>query len=113
MDAIEGRLTNCGNLCAKVRPDRMMNIPKTLPTLPHEIHEWIEIQVWQEGGQKYWVSGSYSPGGERRHIYCDALISAYSTREEAIRIGMTIARQASAARLIAGVPFRCNFKDEP
>ena len=91
----------------------MMNIPKTLPTLPHEIHEWIEIQVWQEGPHKYWVTGSYSPGGKRNHIYSDALISAYATREEAISIGMAIAQRASAARLIASLPFRCSFKEEP
>lgn len=90
-----------------------MDTPTTLPRLPHQLHEWIEIQIWQEDSKKYWVSGSYSPGGERRHIYSDALISAYATREEAMSIGMTIAQRASAARLIAGLPFRCSFKEEP
>ena len=45
------------------------------------------------------------------HIYKDALIASYSTHEEAVEVGKAIARQASAARLIAGLPFRCSFKE--
>ena len=88
-----------------------MKNPMALPALQHELHEWIEIQVWQQDRHTFLVSGSYSPEGQRKHIYSDALIASYSTREEAIEIGKAIAQQASAARLIAGLPFRCNFKD--
>ncbi|AMC35366.1 hypothetical protein [Janthinobacterium sp. B9-8] len=89
----------------------MMNYPKILPTLPHVLHEWIEIQVWQQDRNTFVVSGSYSQDGLQMHIYNDALIASYSTHEEAIEVGKAIARQASAARLIASLPFCCSFKE--
>jgi hypothetical protein len=82
-----------------------------LSTLPHELHEWIEIQVGSEGAG-FWVYGLYSPGGRKQLRYDDALIAVCLTREEAIRLGESIAQQASAARLIAGLPFCCSFKEE-
>ena len=88
-----------------------MNNPKMLPTLPHELHEWIEIQVWQQDRNTFLVSGSYSQNGQKMHVYKDALIASYSTHKEAIEVGKAIAQQASAARLIASLPFRCSFKE--
>ena len=88
-----------------------MKNPKTLPALQHELHEWIEIQVWQQDSHTFLVSGSYSLDGQKMHRYNDALIASYSTHEEAIEIGKAIAQQASAARLIASLPFRCSFKE--
>lgn len=88
-----------------------MKNQKTLPVLQHELHEWIEIQLWQQDRHTFLISGSYSPGGKKAQIYNDALIASYLTREEAVEVGKTIAQRASAARLLAGVPFRCNFKE--
>jgi hypothetical protein len=82
-----------------------------LPALQHELHEWIEIQVWQQDHNTYQVSGSYSQNVQKMHIYNEAPIASYSTREKAIEVGKTIAQQASVARLLAGLPFKCNFKE--
>ena len=90
---------------------QMMKNPKMLPALPHKLHEWIEIQVWQQDRNTFLVSGSYSLDGQKMHIYNDALIASYSTYEEAVEIGKAIAQQASAARLISGLPFLCSFKE--
>lgn len=89
----------------------MMKTPNTLPALPHELHEWIEIQVGQEG-EYFWVGGLYSPGGAKKSIYDHAHIALCPTREEAIRLGKTIADQASAHRLLHSLPGRCVLKPE-
>ncbi|MER2514523.1 MAG: hypothetical protein ABTQ25_19275 [Nitrosomonas ureae] len=88
-----------------------MNNPKELPALQHDLHEWIEIQVWEQDRHTFIVSGSYSPDGLNRYIHNDAIITSCLTQKEAMEIGMTIAKQASVARLIAGLPFPCNFKE--
>ena len=89
----------------------MMETPITLPALPHELHEWIEIQVGQEG-EYFWVGGLYSLGGAKRLIYDHAHIALCPTREGAIRLGKAIADQASVHRLLHGLPWRCAFKPE-
>ncbi len=84
-----------------------------LPPLPHEFHEWVEIQVWEERPNEFVVSGSYSEGGVKKFIYNDALIAKYPTREEATAVGLAISKTASAARLIHSLyPVECNFKEE-
>ena len=89
-----------------------MNSPKVLPSLPHELHEWIENRSSSSRIESLSsISGSYSQDGQRMHIYNDALIASYSTREEALEVGKEIARQSSKARLIAGLPFPCSFKE--
>ena len=89
-----------------------METPVTIPLLPHELHEWIEIQVGQEG-DLFWVGGLYSQGGAKRVIYDHAHIALCPTLEEAIRLGKAIASQASVHRLLFGLPWRCKFKVEP
>ena len=89
----------------------MMKDPNEFPDLQHELHEWIEIQVWQQDRSTFVVSGSYSSGGQITHRYDNAPIAFYSTRDNAIKVGKTIAQQASAARLIFGLPYPCNFKE--
>ena len=86
-----------------------MSVPITLPELPHELHEWVEIEVGQEG-ELFWVGGFYSAGGEKKARYEQEHIALRSTREEAISLGKAIAAQASVHRLLLGLPFRCEFK---
>ena len=86
-------------------------IHKWIESLPHELHEWIEIQVGKEG-DLIWIGGLYSPGGAGVR-YEHAHIGMCSTMEEAIKIGESLARTASAARLIMSVPKHCTFTVQP
>lgn len=81
-----------------------------LPALPHEIHEWIEIQI-EQVGDEFWVTGLYAPGGVKRLRYDYAHIAICATREEARTLGQTIAQQASAERLLLDLPWQCAFTE--
>lgn len=78
-------------------------------TLPHPLHELIEIQVGQEG-ECFWVGGPYSPNGPKRLRYDHVHIALCPTREEANKLGKSIAEQAASARLLLGLPWGCAFK---
>ncbi|MDM0116757.1 hypothetical protein QTI66_31985 [Variovorax sp. J22R133] len=79
--------------------------------LPHELHEWVEIQVGEVGGI-HWVGGLRSPDGERRVVYEQAHIKNLSSREEAMQVGQKIASMASMQRLILSLtPTRCSFRE--
>lgn len=64
---------------------------ETLPELPHPLHEWVEIQVGQEG-DLVWSGGLYSPDGARRLVYEHAHIILWPNLDEAIKIGEAIAQ---------------------
>lgn len=83
-----------------------------IPPLPHELHEWVQIQVGQEG-ELIWIGGLYSPDGKKQLRYEHVHIATCPTLEEAIEIGKAIAQQASVARLIRGLPYSCEFAVQP
>ena len=83
-----------------------------IPPLPHELHEWVEIQVGQIG-ELIWIGGLYSPDGKKQLRYEHAHIAQCQTLEEAIEIGKSIASQASVARLISGLSYTCAFTVQP
>lgn len=79
--------------------------------LPHELHEWIEIQAGQEG-DLIWVGGLFSPGGEKRPVYDHAHIALSPSREEAIELGKRIACLASTVRMIMSIhPAKVSFSE--
>jgi hypothetical protein len=79
---------------------------------PHiALHEWIEIQVGQEG-EYFGVGGLYSPDGIRGLRYDQVHITLCPTREDAIKLGKSIADQANSTRLLLGLPHGCAFTSE-
>ncbi|HUH31068.1 MAG TPA: hypothetical protein VLZ55_06865, partial [Rhodanobacter sp.] len=71
-------------------------------------HEWIEIQVGQEG-ESFWVGGLYSPNGAKRLRYDHVHIALCPTRDEATKLGRSIADQATSTRLLLGLSWGCAF----
>ena len=80
-------------------------------SLPHPVHEWMEIVVGSEGGI-FWVGGVHSPEGFRRLRVDIEHIASCPTAEEAIQLGKSIAEDASRARALLAIPRGCAFTSE-